>query len=87
MSSLKYLLTSSLITSSLSIVPKTTSLMNFLNLCFGKVKFSSLLNYLNLSKLTFISIYNFLGKKVLSAKNTHIVDVKELLNGVISLEF
>jgi hypothetical protein len=37
--------------------------------------------------LPFISIYNFLGKKVLSAKNTHIVDVKELLNGVISLEF
>ena len=30
----------------------------------------------------YVVVYNLLGKKVLFAKNTHSVDVKELSNGV-----
>ena len=50
-SSLKWVSSSSVIRSLLSIVPFTISLINFLNLCFGNVKSSSLLN-------NFIYIFN-----------------------------
>ena len=63
-SSLKWLLTSSLIRSSLSIVPNTTSLINFLNLCLGKVKSVSSLKKLPYSFWIIITLYNYLKLKM-----------------------